>query len=430
MKERLTTLIFAIAAVLLSIILLVPAESPTVPISLPTTVDQGADGLMGLFRWLEDNKTPVISLRKPFTHLTEAAELDATGNLLILSLPQQRKVLDAEWQALQDWIARGNTVIALGAGYFSPGWAGTECFCEFNQLLNGFGWNIDAAQAIADEDDVVKAEEQNFAQSINNITHELKALLPVHAELQPQSGHSLLQAVRHVQSQVTQSLLKTQWIIKSEKDALALNLLVVSKQQDVTAMWQVEAGNGQILLSLTPGIFSNKTLNKADNARLFANILALNKTENGRVIFDDFHFGLSEGYDPQKFFADSRLHKTIGFIALLWLFYVLGYSNRLAPVRAIEKKPSARDFVEAMAGFFSRYLDKKTLAQSLTRQLLHDIRQHRHMQNEQAAWHWLQQHPGIQGSQLELLQKAETKQRTSLQLLTNTITEIRKKILL
>ncbi len=436
MKDRLITLLFALAAFFLSIFLLMPPPAKQEPMSMPTTKDQGAHGLQGLYRWLQINEISVYSLKERYTHLA-LEDFSDSGNLLILSMPQHQKALTSEWNALQDWVGRGNTVLVLAAGYFAPEWSQQgDCFCEIKKLLRGFDWEINSNIEESDNEDESETNEEvdsdslSFKQKIENIKQELETFFPKKTSLQPQSKHTLLYAVSSVQSKVTPSLQEQEWSIESKKNNLALKLLGLEKPQNLPVMWQIEAGAGQILLSLTPDLFSNENLNKAKNARFFSNILAQSLAENGQVIFDDYHFGLSNLYDPKKFFGDARLHKTLGFIGLLWLFYVIGYSNRLAPIHIVTEKPSAKDFVMAMAGFFSRRLDKKTLAQELTHRLIHDVRQHRHLHNDQAAWQWLQQHPSLQSTHLAELQKAEQKQRTQLQHLTHTISEIRKKVLL
>jgi hypothetical protein len=430
MKDRFYTLLFALMAFLLSLFLLMPPKEPVDEVSLPTTEDRGDQGLQGLYRWLETNKIPVRSLRKRFTDLSKE-KLSPTGNLLILSMPQQHEALNSEWHALQEWIDRGNAVIVLGAGYFAPSWSDSgDCFCDIDQLLSGFGWSIDSDQDQSSDQSDDEISDISFKKTTDNFIRKMENFLPEQASLMPQSEHTLTQGVTTIQSKITPQLLEQYWYIDSENNSLALRLLGLSEQQHITLMWQLEAGSGQVFLSLAPDLFNNETLNKADNAHFFANILSQSLDENGQVIFDDYHFGLSDLYDPEQFFADSRLHKTLGFIALLWLFYVLGYSNRLAPAHATGKKTSTLDFVGAMAGFFSHRLDNKTLAQALTERLILDIRQHRHLSNDQEAWQWLYQHPNIQDAQLTLLQKAQKKQRTALQGLTNTITEIRKTILI
>ena len=42
------------------------------------------------------------------------------------------------------------------------------------------------------------------------------------------------------------------------------------------------------------------------------------------MIIDDAHQGLVSFYDPDKFFGDSRLHRTLLWLLGLWLVFVLG----------------------------------------------------------------------------------------------------------
>ncbi|MGR9053839.1 MAG: hypothetical protein ACU84J_14430, partial [Gammaproteobacteria bacterium] len=203
----------------------------------------------------------------------------------------------------------------------------------------------------------------------------------------------------------------------------------LNNNPSTTMMWQIETGQGQIFLSLVGDIFSNAKLNRAGNARLLKNLLALHLAEHGQIIFDDYHFGLSDLYDPEQFFNDARLHRTFGLIVLFWFLYVLGYSNRLAPVRSTLTKISALDAVEAMAGFFAGRLDQKLLARELTRHLLNDIRMQRRMPDEASVWHWLDRHPQIADTQLALLRAAVAMRCSSLNTLTDTLTDIRNKTL-
>jgi hypothetical protein len=198
---------------------------------------------------------------------------------------------------------------------------------------------------------------------------------------------------------------------------------------DAVAGWQMKAGNGQIILMLTPDIFSNHQLNDANNAQFFVNVLNQALSPQGKVLFDDYHFGLSELYDPQNFFKDPRLHKTLLCLGLLWGFYVVGYSPRLAPIRLKGGKLSLLDFTDTTASFFARRVGKRQLAEALVKHLLMDICQRRHLVGEDQALLWLSQHRKIKSQQLALLKLALEKQRLSLPILTNTLIDIRTTLL-
>jgi hypothetical protein len=145
----------------------------------------------------------------------------------------------------------------------------------------------------------------------------------------------------------------------------------------------------------------------------------------GRVLFDDYHFGLSELYDPENFFKDPRLHKTLGFLFVLWLFYLIGHTTRLAPVRIPAARLSAGDFIEVTAGFFARRLNRRLLAEALVKHLLTDICQRRRLRGEAEAWRWLAQHGRVTEAQLQQLKQTRSNRRLSLQRLANTIIYIR-----
>ena len=62
---------------------------------------------------------------------------------------------------------------------------------------------------------------------------------------------------------------------------------------------------------------------------------------NGRVIIDDAHQGLVSFYDPDKFFGDSRLHRTLLWLVGLWLVFVLG-PRRLRGATSAPAPPCCR----------------------------------------------------------------------------------------
>jgi len=152
-------------------------------------------------------------------------------------------------------------------------------------------------------------------------------------------------------------------------------------------------------------LISNSVLKEQDNARWFAQLLTHTVADSGYVIFDDYHFGLSDLYDPQAFFADKRLHNSLLFIGAFWLIYALGRSPRLAPVKKPVNKPATTDFIEAMAGFFSRRVRSRTVAKKLAERLLEDIRQHTQLEGD-SLWRWLHDHPGVSERDLRRLQRA------------------------
>ncbi|WP_031432344.1 DUF4350 domain-containing protein [Methylomarinum vadi] len=426
MRDRLLTFAAAVAALLVAFIFLKPPhDDGHKELSLPTTEDAGVEGLKALKTWLEQGGIPLLSLRKRYPELANSAALAESGNLLIVSLPFSREALRSEWQALIRWIGRGNSLLILGHAYNRQPWSGTDdCLCDAVRLLKDLEWKL---TKLMPERAKGENDRGGIQQRIESLQSGLQGVKPVVTEIFPLTAISLTKEVERLESRMMPALLDETWHLSTASDQLALRAFTTGL--DRTVVWQIEAGEGRIFLSLAGDIFSNEMLNRAGNARLFKNLLSLTLARDGRVIFDDYHFGLSDLYDPEQFFRDSRLHRTIGLVIVFWFIYVLGYSNRLAPVRAKKAKVSVLDSVEAMAGFFAGRLDKKMVARELTRHLLQDIRLKRHLRDEEAVWRWLERHPQILDNQIDLMREAAQQRCSRLNLLTDTLSNIRTKIL-
>jgi len=114
MRERLVTLLGALAAVYLVFVLLVgPREPDAEQQSMPTTADRGERGLRALQTWIESSGIRVKSLRSRYDRLPADAGLPERGNLMILTLPQTLPARQLETDALKDWVERGNSVLVL-----------------------------------------------------------------------------------------------------------------------------------------------------------------------------------------------------------------------------------------------------------------------------------------------------------------------------
>lgn len=445
MKERLITLGTALLALALVIFILSPQDSGTEkPVSVPTTEDRGSDGLKGLFTWLQREQIAVVSFRKRFTELFQDKSMPDQGNILILNMPPPREVRETEWAALSRWLDKGNSLIILGAVYHHPAWAtGEDCFCDVKKFLSTYNWelygdsdgdgDIDEEGEEGDEAEIENHENQkpkstkstNFKESIAAIQASVKEQIAQESTLSSVAMHPLLEGVKTLAVQTTPFLLKKQWTLESsDKANLAFRLLRIADQNTIAA-WQMSAGTGKIVLMLTPNMFSNTHLNLADNARFLSNLIGQSLAPKGHLLFDDYHFGLSELYDPERFFKDERLHKTLACLLLFWLCYVIGYTTRLAPVRSQVTRLSTCDFIKVMAGFFARRVKKHILAEALVKHLLADIHHHRRLREEAEVWQFLKQHGQITGEQINLLKLAQAGQRLSLLRLTNTINYIR-----
>ena len=392
MRERLVTLLGALAAVYLVFVLLVgPREPDAAPESIPTTADRGNRGLQGLQSWIESSGIRVRSLRSRYDRLRADADLPERGNLMIVALPQSVPARQLEIDELKNWIERGNSVLVLDGSI--------EVFAQLppgrwqpSGLLAALGFSVEFADPERDQSD--KSGDAASAQVELD-----KDGRPRPRGLIPHGRHPVLQSVREVQVR-THSLYP---LVLSSKEKFRTSLVLLEDPLTGSpAFWQVRIGQGTGWIGGYADLFGNSALGAGDNARLLANIVASSLGTDGRVIFDDMHQGLTEVYDPNAFFGDARLHATLWFIVGFWLIYVAGRSNRIAPLTQRSELPRAVDFVRAVGGLFARRLSGHEVARGLLRHFFAELRGIR-AGADGIDWELLSRYPRLPRSQIDEL---------------------------
>jgi hypothetical protein len=397
MRERLVTLLGALAGVYLVFVLLVgPREPDAAPESLPTTADRGSRGLQGLQSWIESSGIRVKSLRSRYDRLPADAGPAERGNLMILTLPQSLPARQLEIDALKDWVERGNAVLVLD-GSIEVLAQPQRRHWQRSGILAAFGFSLEFA-----EPEGGQADDPGEATAA-------KVELDKDGRLQPRGlnvrgQHPVLQGVREVKVR-THSLYPLA-LTSKEKFRTAL-VLLEDPLTGSPAFWRVRIGEGTGWISGYADLFGNAALGGGDNARLLANIVASSLGPDGWVIFDDMHQGLTEVYDPNAFFGDARLHATLWFIVGFWLIYVVGRSNRIAPLVQRPELPHAVDFVRAVGGLFARRLSGHEVALGLMRHFFAELRGVR-AGTDGVDWELLAHYPRVPRSQIDKLRAAHS----------------------
>jgi hypothetical protein len=417
-RERLTTLGLALAALLLFLTLFVRGggfDSRTV--SAPTSLERGENGLLGAMSWLHEEGVRTVSLRERFGSLAKRHDLAAGGNLLIVTLPAVTSFRNDEAVALDQWIRNGNTLLVLAAISDRPAWARERNVLEKDlQLLTG----VELELVRARDHSRAKPEPQpprsgtgkgNAAPTQEHVSESAGERIVEAAQVlaKPQRGTLVLNRPHRFLDNVQAAYafsdyLPRAWNVKVPRDGFLLSLAHV-RESGEGVLWVLPDGPGTVILSGFGSVFSNRALGQGDNARLLANIVAAAVAPEGAVLFDDEHQGLSATYDPAKFYRDRRLYATLGCLALVWLVWVVGGTKlRMPPPRA--PAPREEDLVRTTGTFLARVLRPAAAARRMFELFFLRMRAGRRSGLELASpWDWLEHHPRVARSDLAQLKE-------------------------
>ena len=237
-----------------------------------------------------------------------------------------------------------------------------------------------------------------------------KSDLQAHAirrlEIHPNGNFPLLGNIRHLE---TLRYPAQSWHATMVDERLPLEL--ASRRDDgEPVIWLERSGAGQIILCAVASLFSNAGVLHADNAQLLANVIGWSRGSGGTVVFDDAHQGLTAFYDAKAFFADPRLHATLGWVVLLWLAFVLG--SQPLRVRLREWHPlDETAYVEAGGRYLAAVVPPADAAQRLIDDFLDWLRARLRLgsgnsaEAGRAVWQWLEAQPAVSTAEYRKLQE-------------------------
>jgi hypothetical protein len=402
MKERLITLACALGALLLFITLFVRVGDARRPeVTVPTTAERGPNGLLGAQRWLSGERISARAVRQRFDAVLDPA---VSGNLLIVSLPVVTPFKAAEITALDKWLRAGNTLLVLAAIADKPGWAaGRMRFAGDLVDLTGLSYTSVREPAAGPAPATGSADATELAETMAAARRALER--PALTTLIPNRGHPWLEGVREAvawSDYPWRAAPHQAWTVTVPSFGFAL-CLAHQRETGEGVLWVRPHGSGTIIVSGFASLFSNRALGSADNARLLANIVGGSVRGGGAVLFDDEHQGLSETYDPGRFYRDPRLYATIGVLAALWLTWVLGGTRLRMPVTRTSA-PREAQLVRATGAFLARVLTGSAAAR---RMFEHFFRRLRARAPRAASpgppWELLEHHPRVARADLEQL---------------------------
>ena len=367
MKDRLLSVFGAAAALAISVALLVPTPSAEAPVSRPISSDRGGHGLHALWQWISRSGVHASALHRRYSTLDELAP--GSGHLLVITLPQRTPSRADELARLGDWVAAGNTALVMIGDVTAPTWVAANSAAHGNRDRDGnqrlaaiLGFNF--AQAPAP-----KHANSHPLVGLNGAPQAARTT----SRLLARGEHPLLAGVREVSSDAAAPLSRPLQI-KGQKKMRVLPALLAGKAARAEDLWIGRMGAGRVVVLADPAIFANHRLGEADNARLFNNLLALVRGEQGRVVFDDMHQGVSDLYDAQAFARDPRVYLSVLFLLGLWLAWIVGHSNRFGPARVDEQAQNNVSYAHAVGSLLARQSTPRATATALLAAFTRDCR--------------------------------------------------------
>jgi hypothetical protein len=440
-KDRLLTFALAIGAFAAFYALLVPKPAPPQErATRPLSIEAGPNGYLAMQRWLEAEQVKTHSLRERYGALAEVSAAVPTGNLLISTTPHVYPIRNNEQGALTGWIAAGNTLLVVSGLSDTPEWSmgegsdsellahmETMTGLSFTQVLPD--QEAETPQETEAEEGSEEESEEESAAPLDTFTAQTRLDTPQRSQFSPAGPHPLLEGVQAVLA--VSEYPSSQW--RATSDSALLFELAHERETGVPALWLLPFGDGQIIVSAYGSILTNKVLGEADNARLLANIVRWSLGPQGTVFLDDAHQGLVSFYDPDKFFGDSRLHRSLWWLVALWLVFVLG-ARRLRPAASTWNPLDVTSFVRATGGFMARVLEPATAADQLFANFFNEIRQRLGLAPDGAPmWQWLEAHAAIPAGDLArmraLHRNATERRRVNLRELHNLLVRVRAQLI-
>jgi hypothetical protein len=441
-KDRLFTLLLAAGALAAFYVVLAPKPPPPQErVTRPISTEAGPNGYLALQRWLAQEGVPVVSLRERYGALATLVPGAPKGNVLITTTPHVYPLRGSEGAPLQNWIEAGNTLVVLAGLSDTPDWSMGEGqdaeFMDHMKTMTSLSFeqitpDAPAAEPAKEEEKAQTdtAEQLEPAEQPQTTTRDALRALSRLAEPQrtlssPNGEHPLLEGVQSVLA--VSEFPSAQW--KASSDRYVVLELASTRETRAPALWLLPYGDGQVLVSAYGSIFTNKVLGESDNARLLANIVRSSLAANGRVIIDDAHQGLVSFYDPDKFYGDSRLHRTLLWLLGLWLVFVLG-PRRLRGATGSWNPLDVTSFVRATGGFMARVLRPAAAGQRLFANFFNEIRTRIGLAPDGAPlWDWLAGNSVVAAADLDRLQQLHSRvaerRRVDLTELHNLIARIR-----
>ncbi|MEE2891752.1 MAG: DUF4350 domain-containing protein [Pseudomonadota bacterium] len=362
MKERVWTSLFALAALILLVAAMFGGRAPDDGYR-PITAEENVSGLAVLYRWLDEGGVPVGTTESDWFDLltvpSETPEASATplggGDVLLVHTPLRRFLKFDEREALFDWVRAGNRLVVsdFGNEEFAPSRVSSV------EGLRRFAPGLVIEDKAASGPLIWAMPPDPFA----TVPDWVLALGGLEDRLLlPAGRHPFTEDVAGIA--VIGDLHGHVWQQSSEYGVPWQPLLVDAASGSEVA-WTRALGEGEIVVTVHPSIFSNGAIDREDNARLAAALLT--PTGDGELLIDDYHQIEGALGAGGRLLTDGRFHATVAVVLLFWLLWLLAddgaWDRKVLPKPVPERRRA--DLVRAAGGFLARHMDQGTAADRL-----------------------------------------------------------------
>lgn len=393
MKERLVTLGLALGALILVYVLFLPKPlSADAAPARPVSGETRENGYAVIWRWLAAEHVPEVSWRARYDQLDQRFPIAKPGNVILVTLPYDNAPTPFETRMLRDWVGRGNTLIVAAALDDTPAWSAAH-----GDLL------VEELERLTDlkATEITSAEVKAAGEKNKDLRRAVEVMLADRTSvLEPRGRHPVFAGVRSVS--IASDLPSSQWKVADSDETAVLNLASIRDARH-PAVWLRREGQGEIVVVAFAGVFSNHNVATADNGILLANLLAWTRRDQGTVLFDDAHQGEVDYYDAKAFFADPRLHRTLGWLVLLWLIFVLGI-QRLRFHLQEWRSGDITAFIGMTGEFLASTVSARAAARRLLSNFFNEVRRRlKHPEDGTPEWSWLAAQPRLRTNDLAAL---------------------------
>jgi hypothetical protein len=283
---------------------------------LPSSFNPVGAGNMAFYQTLHDMNWPVDRWREPLSRLSNYG----TDNVLVITrsaVGARSTFSDQEWDLLEEWVRKGNTLLLLGA---LDEWSDTRSF------LRQIGFTVpektdtvtDFLQVFRDDKKPSISAEPTFG-STQTGTMVLPSALPLPLTFPPGAR-------------------------------------VLWKKDTSPYLIDVPLGAGRVICGASDRLLSNTYLDQGDNLAIVLRLLAPDGRPPHHLFFEESHHGFTASYAMIRLLGHPGV-RFAGMLAVLGALAFLGTSLvRFGPVIPLQPDTarSTLEFVDSIADLYLR----------------------------------------------------------------------------